>query len=122
VLIPSFFPFGALGILILGSGYTFHNMSAFFHPSDRTYQASTDFNSWLQETLVPGTTCPKDSLTSSLAQWKKAPGAALCHPREEHLLPLMVTAGAGGDDANVSLVYKETAGNGQHAISAFLFA
>lgn len=33
-----------------------------------------------------------------LAHWAKAPGARECHPREEHLLPLMVVAGAAGAD------------------------
>ena len=36
------------GVLILGSGYTFHNMQAFFHPSNATYKASVQFNEWLR--------------------------------------------------------------------------
>ena len=32
-------------------------------------------------------------------QWSAAPGARACHPREEHLLPLMVAAGAAAGDA-----------------------
>jgi len=31
-------------------------------------------------------------------QWESAPGARLAHPREDHLLPLMVVAGSAGDD------------------------
>ena len=33
-----------------------------------------------------------------LAEWAQAPSARLCHPREEHLLPLMVCAGAAADE------------------------
>jgi aromatic ring-opening dioxygenase catalytic subunit (LigB family) len=33
-----------------------------------------------------------------LREWTSAPHARAVHPREEHLLPLMVAAGAAGDD------------------------
>jgi aromatic ring-opening dioxygenase catalytic subunit (LigB family) len=36
---------------------------------------------------------------AALANWAKLPGARDAHPREEHLLPLLVCAGAAGDDA-----------------------
>ena len=35
---------------------------------------------------------------AALVYWSKAPAARLAHPREEHLLPLMVMAGAAGAD------------------------
>ena len=35
----------------------------------------------------------------ALASWDKAPKARESHPREEHLLPLHVCAGAAGEDA-----------------------
>ena len=34
----------------------------------------------------------------SLADWHLAPAARFSHPREEHLLPLMIAAGAAGQD------------------------
>ncbi len=33
-----------------------------------------------------------------LRAWEQAPGARHAHPREEHLLPLMVAAGAAADE------------------------
>jgi aromatic ring-opening dioxygenase catalytic subunit (LigB family) len=33
-----------------------------------------------------------------LAAWEQAPAARQCHPREEHLLPMMVAAGAAATD------------------------
>ena len=36
-----------------------------------------------------------------LARWADAPAARQAHPREEHLIPLMVAAGAAGDDRGV---------------------
>jgi aromatic ring-opening dioxygenase catalytic subunit (LigB family) len=35
---------------------------------------------------------------TQLVEWEKAPQARACHPREEHLLPLHVIAGAEGAD------------------------
>ena len=49
-------------------------------------------------------------------EWEKAPKARASHPREEHLLPLMVCAGAGlGDEA--SLPFREDVA-GIHALAA----
>jgi aromatic ring-opening dioxygenase catalytic subunit (LigB family) len=105
-------------ILILGSGYTFHNMHAFFNPSDATYKASVNFNNWLKEIL----TGSGHDVLSELKEWPKAPGARLCHPREEHLLPLLMTAATSFENqTSATLIYDADAGNGEHAISAYLF-
>jgi len=103
-------------ILILGSGYTFHNMHAFFHPSDQTMKQSRLFNDWLQETLAPSQTL--SSILPQLAMWEGAPGARVCHPREEHLLPLFMTAAAAGADAHARLIWSDT---NDHAVSSFMF-
>ena len=34
----------------------------------------------------------------ALLSWRTLPEASFCHPREEHLMPLLVVAGAAGDD------------------------
>jgi len=120
-------------ILILGSGYTFHNMPAFFHPSQETYQASAQFNDWLKNTLTsssssssslstdPNSTCSSPGkVFDKLSLWEQAPGARIAHPREEHLLPLLVTAATSKEPAK--LIYDTTAGDGEHAISSYLFA
>ena len=104
------------GVLILGSGYTFHNMQAFFHPSDRTHQQSRAFNTWLQDTLGPSQ--PMDAVLPQLRQWEKAPGARTCHPREEHLLPLFMTAAAAGPLAHAKLIWSDS---DDHAVSSFMF-
>jgi aromatic ring-opening dioxygenase catalytic subunit (LigB family) len=105
------------GILILGSGYTFHNMQAFFHPSSATYKASAEFNEWLKETMTSG-----GDVTAKLQEWDKAPGARIAHPREEHLIPLLVTAAAGGgSSATPQIIYDVRAKEGDHEISGYLF-
>jgi aromatic ring-opening dioxygenase catalytic subunit (LigB family) len=80
------------GVLIVGSGMTYHNMRGFRDPRGRP--ASEQFDAWLRETA---TSDPKER-DRRLAQWSSAPSARLAHPREEHLLPLMVIAGAAGAD------------------------
>jgi aromatic ring-opening dioxygenase catalytic subunit (LigB family) len=80
------------GVFIIGSGMTFHNMRGFRDP--RLRPVAEDFDAWLREaaTSEPGERDRK------LAAWAQAPGARLSHPREEHLIPLMVIAGAAGAD------------------------
>lgn len=83
-------------LLILGSGFSFHNMHAFFTPDTPETRAQNEaFERWLIET------CSSPSLddaerTERLRNWTQAPAARYCHPREEHLLPLLVCAAAAG--------------------------
>lgn len=83
------------GVLIVGSGMSFHNMRAF---GDARYTAPSEiFDAWLTETVESAGL----ERTAALANWSDAPHALDCHPRghQEHLIPLMVAAGAAGDDA-----------------------
>jgi aromatic ring-opening dioxygenase catalytic subunit (LigB family) len=80
------------GVFIVGSGMTFHNLRAFGDP--RARPVSETFDAWLREAA----TLPARERDERLAQWSAAPAARLAHPREEHLLPLMVIAGAAGED------------------------
>lgn len=107
------------GILILGSGYTFHNLPAFFNPSKESYKGSTDFNNWLKETMLSGEN--RENVLDKLKDWEKAPGARIAHPREEHLLPLFVTAAAGGANASTELIYDVKTSGKEHAVSGYLF-
>lgn len=80
-------------VLIIGSGFSFHNLKAFFAPAtDETQQMNEAFEQWLIET------CASDDLNEEerahkLVNWELAPAARYCHPREEHLLPLHVCYG-----------------------------
>ena len=82
------------GVLIIGSGMSFHNMRAY--GDVRFGPVSDAFDQWLESTL----TSPAPRRTAALAGWEQAPAARLCHPPrgEEHLIPLMVAAGAAGAD------------------------
>ncbi len=80
------------GVFIVGSGMSYHNLRAFF---DGGSSADAEaFDAWLREAA----TDDPDARDRRLLAWAKAPAARRVHPREEHLLPLLVIAGAAGAD------------------------
>ena len=81
------------GVFIVGSGMSYHNMRAFFAGGPAA--GSAEFDAWLTQAV----TASPDERSRRLASWATAPSARVAHPREEHLLPLMVIAGAAGGDA-----------------------
>lgn len=85
------------GVLLVGSGMSFHNLRDFFGGMPRGARGprSEPFDAWLREVAV----APPDARNAELVRWDAAPSARIAHPREEHLLPLMVMAGAAGADA-----------------------
>lgn len=81
-------------LLIIGSGFSFHNMKAFFGPdSVETLALNAAFENWLMDTCTNHTISEAER-EERLLKWETAPGARFCHPREEHLLPLHVCYGA----------------------------
>jgi aromatic ring-opening dioxygenase catalytic subunit (LigB family) len=103
------------GVLILGSGYSYHNMGGFMRAmrGDPTPgEDSKHFDAWLYESLGRS---PSERETR-LIEWEKAPRARACHPREEHLLPLLVCAGAA-TEAAVEIPYRDDV-MGIHALAA----
>jgi aromatic ring-opening dioxygenase catalytic subunit (LigB family) len=79
------------GVFIVGSGMTFHNLRAF---GPRSAPVAESFDAWLRE-IATAEPAERDR---ALARWTEAPSARAAHPREEHLIPLMVVAGAAGTD------------------------
>lgn len=83
-------------ILVVGSGFSFHNLKAFFAPpSARDRELNLNFENWLQQTLTSNALSENERRTR-LLEWEQAPGARFCHPREEHLLPVHVCYGLAG--------------------------
>ena len=80
------------GVLIVGSGMSYHNMRGFMSPRGR--EDSEAFDAWLAQVV----TKEPAARTAALENWSEAPSARASHPREEHLIPLMVAAGAGDQD------------------------
>lgn len=87
-------------ILVLGSGFSFHNMRAFF---SGTMGAPDPANNAFQDWLIETCTGPlsQQEREQRLIAWEKAPNARYCHPREEHLLPLHVCQGMANRAATV---------------------
>ena len=100
------------GVLIVGSGMSYHNMRG-FGPGFEA--ASEGFDDWLTEVV---TEPDVEKREAALSAWQQAPHARTCHPREEHLIPLMVAAGAGAADPG-SKVFEGRIPN--VTISAFRF-
>jgi len=78
------------GVLIVGSGMSYHNLRGF---GPAFSEASDQFDAWLTDAVGDAKT--RDE---KLGEWQRAPAARVAHPREEHLLPLMLAAGAAGED------------------------
>ncbi len=79
------------GVLIVGSGMSYHDMRGF---GGAGRAVSETFDAWLRAAA----TATPELRDADLARWAAAPAARQAHPREEHLLPLMVVAGAAGAD------------------------
>lgn len=92
-------PLRDAGVLLLGSGMSFHNLRAFFGRAPKPFDAARAFDRWVQ--ALAG--MPGEARAAALVDWASAPGARISHPRAEHLLPLHVIAGAAlGDPGAVS--------------------
>ncbi|MBZ2206778.1 DODA-type extradiol aromatic ring-opening family dioxygenase [Massilia soli] len=102
------------GVLIIGSGLSYHNLQQ-FGPSGRL--ASHAFDDWLRFAILE---LPPAERTSALLHWDQAPHARMAHPREEHLLPLFVAYGAAEHEA-AACVYHEDEFFGHLAVSSFRF-
>ncbi len=104
-------PLRAQGVLIVGSGMSYHNLAAMF--SGGGAAAAAAFDGWLAEAV--GDPAISDA---RMPGWRSSPGGREWHPRSEHLLPLMVAAGAADGDLGVRTFNESIAGK---PISGFQF-
>jgi hypothetical protein len=102
------------GVVILGSGLSYHNLSMF---DARAAQPSRQFDGWLRHTLLD---LEPAARAAALERWDQAPSARLAHPREDHLIPLMFAVGAAADDPGVC-IYSENDLRGGITASAYRF-
>ncbi|MEJ8821722.1 class III extradiol ring-cleavage dioxygenase [Variovorax humicola] len=101
-------------VLIIGSGLSYHNLRNF---GPQAHDVSKAFDDWLDEAVVQGA---PGSRAQELANWAAAPAARVAHPREEHLIPLMVAVGAAESEEGTR-VYHEDAFMGGLVVSSFRF-
>lgn len=104
----------AQNVLIAGSGMSYHNLRKFMSGGG-VNEASVEFDDWLTKAV-----CAPDAETRNreLCKWEAAPAAREAHPREEHLIPLMVAAGAAGKDKGEKVYEDRVMGA---ALSAYRF-
>lgn len=102
------------GVLIIGSGLSYHNLRQF---SAQGAQASRQFDQWLQGTLLKKTGLAREQ---ALAAWHAAPAARQAHPQADHLIPLMVAAGAAREE-QATCIYHEADFFGGLTVSSFRF-
>jgi len=100
------------GVLIVGSGMSFHNLR---ERGDHVTSRADAFDA----ALTAAATDPDPVRRADrLAAWSSLPYARFAHPREEHLIPLMAAAGAGGDDPAAHVFRDRVFG---WTVSAFRF-
>lgn len=86
-------------VLVIGSGFSFHNLRAFsWQGMDTPDPANDAFQNWLIEVCTGPIS--QTEREQHLIDWQKAPSARYCHPREEHLMPLHVCLGMADNPAS----------------------
>ncbi|MBL4807793.1 MAG: dioxygenase [Rhodobacteraceae bacterium] len=100
------------GVLIVGSGLSYHNIGALMGRS--TPRGAAEFDDW----LTKAATAAPERREKMLPKWQDAPGARFAHPREDHLVPVFVAAGAASGEQGVK-VYDDTVLGAR--VSAFRF-
>ncbi|MCW3472974.1 DODA-type extradiol aromatic ring-opening family dioxygenase [Limobrevibacterium gyesilva] len=110
-------PLRAEGVLVIGSGSFTHDLRRFRGQGIDTPEAPdvVAFSDWMDEALAEG------RRSDLLTYRNKAPHAADEHPTEEHLLPLFVAMGAGGEGATPRRIHK-SANYGVLRMDAYAFA
>ncbi len=103
------------GILIVGSGMSYHNLREFFSPREEARKAAAEFDAFLKDAVEIS---DPSSRGTKLRDWQNAPGALASHPTAEHLEPLFVVAGAARNDVGRRVFADEILGK---ALSGFQF-
>ncbi|NML95170.1 DODA-type extradiol aromatic ring-opening family dioxygenase [Novosphingobium olei] len=103
------------GVVVVGSGFTFHNLRL-FNPEGR--RPSAAFDGWLRHVL---TEVSPEEREQQLQAWESAPCAREAHAREDHLIPLMVAVGAAGADPG-TCIYAQDDLRGGITASSYRFS
>jgi aromatic ring-opening dioxygenase catalytic subunit (LigB family) len=99
------------GVWIVGSGMSYHNLRRF---RSQTNPGAKAFDDW----LGPAVEAAPQERVQNLIDWASAPSARDAQPREDHLVPLFVAAGAALEEP-ARRVFHDTPWNAD--ISGFRF-
>lgn len=101
-------PLREKNVLLIGSGHITHNLRLVFgamqgsDPNPGMQDMVEGFVSWMGKNLQSGA-------VENLLNWQDtAPNALFNHPTPEHLMPLFFALGAGGREANATLLHRST--------------
>ena len=98
------------GVLIVGSGLSYHNLRL-FGPGAKV--PSKAFDDWLALTMAKS----GPARTEALLDWESAPYARVCHAQEDHLVPLFTALGAAEDEVATMVYHDESVFGGVTASS-----
>jgi aromatic ring-opening dioxygenase catalytic subunit (LigB family) len=101
------------GVLIVGSGLSYHNLRR-FGPAGK--EPSAAFDAWLNTAMM----ADPATRVAALKAWEQAPAARICHPQEDHLIPLMAAVGAA-EQEKATRVYHDTNVYGGVTASSYRF-
>ncbi len=101
------------GVMIVGSGLSYHNLAAF---GPAAAEPSAAFDAWLGDVMAQG---PAER-TQAVTEWEHAPYARVCHAQEDHLVPLFVALGAA-EQEKATRIYHETGLMGGVTASSYRF-
>jgi aromatic ring-opening dioxygenase catalytic subunit (LigB family) len=101
------------GVLIVGSGLSYHNLRL-FGPGAK--EPSAAFDGWLDKVLA----LEPAQRTEALLNWEEAPYARVCHKEEDHLVPLFAALGAA-EGAQATRVYHDSNVFGGVTASSYRF-
>jgi len=88
------------GVLIIGSGLSYHNLRMF---GPQAKIPSEAFDSWLNKTL----SLTPEKRIEAILNWETAPHARTCHAQEDHLVPLFAALGAAESEAATRVYYED---------------
>lgn len=109
-------PLRSEGVLIIGSGSSYHNLRSFFEDGpNHPREESAQFDAWLRQTMA----APPAQRTQALLDWERAaPHARLVQPTPDHFLPLHVAVGAA-ESSPATLIYHEDTFFRRLSVSSF---
>ncbi|PWF24626.1 dioxygenase [Corticimicrobacter populi] len=86
------------GVLLIGSGSLTHNLYEIRHPGSDASEYVREFTDWTRRQV------DAHDISALLGYRRLAPAAERAHPTEEHFLPLLVAAGATGDEEPTTII------------------
>ena len=88
------------GVLIVGSGLSYHNLRL-FGPGAKV--PSEAFDAWLAKVMA----ADPATRSAALVDWESAPYARVCHAQEDHFAPIWAVVGAA-EGETARQVYHDT--------------